>query len=328
MGELICLGIESTAHTFGVGIVTESGRILASEKDVYKPPLGFGIIPEEAARHHKQLKEKLFEAALEKAGISADKIGVVVYACGAGLPPCLRVGADFATELSRKLGKPLVQVCHQIGHIEIGRLATEAKDPIIVYLSGGNTQIIGYNEGRYRIFGETEDIPIGNALDVLAREMGLPMPGGPEIERLAADGNYVKLPYVVKGMDLSFSGILTFASNKLKTGISKKDLAFSMQETCFAMLTEVAERALAHTNKKEVLLVGGVALNKRLQEMLRAMCEDRGAKFFAVPALYGMDNGAMIAWAGLLAYKSGWKPNFTDKIRPKWRTDEVEVKWF
>jgi len=195
-------------------------------------------------------------------------------------------------------------------------------------LSGGNTQVIAYAEGRYRIFGETEDIPIGNAFDVVARDMGLPMPGGPEVEKIAKHGKYTELPYVVKGMDLSFSGILTAAKEKLLADIRKEDIAYSMQEVCFAMLTEATERALAHTGKQEVLLVGGVAANKRLQEMLIIMCEERGDKLFFVPMEYAGDGGAMIAWTGISAYKNGEKTKLEDShIKQNWRTDEVEITW-
>ncbi|MEM7826278.1 MAG: KEOPS complex N(6)-L-threonylcarbamoyladenine synthase Kae1 [Candidatus Aenigmatarchaeota archaeon] len=327
MGEkILCLGIESTAHTFGVGIVREDGKILADERSVYKPPLGKGIIPHEAAEFHKKNKEVVLEEVLRKSNLKIEEVDVIAYAAGAGLPPCLIVGANFAKELSEKFKKPLIPVCHQIAHLEIGKLMTKAEDPVFVYLSGGNTQIIAFVENVYRVFGETEDIPIGNCLDVVAREMGLPMPGGPEIEKLAKNGKYVELPYVVKGMDVSYSGVATAAINLLKKGVKKEDVAFSLQETCFAMLTEVTERALAHTEKNEVLLVGGVAANKRLQEMMKKMCEGRNAKLYVVPAEYSGDNGVMIAWTGLLAYKSNWKPEFKDIIKPKWRIDEVN--WF
>ena len=326
--DLICIAVESTAHTFGIGIITEKGDILANERDAYKPSLGKGIVPQEAAEHHEKFKDTLLKNAIDKSGISLDDADIIAYSCGAGLPPCLLVGANFALELSKRLNIPLIPVCHQVAHIEIGRLKTDAKDPVIVYLSGGNSQIIAYADGRYRIFGETLDIPLGNCLDVVVREMKLPMPGGPEIENLAGNGQYINLPYVVKGMDLSFAGIQTAAIKLLKKGISKKDVAYSLQETCFAMLSEVTERALAHTGKNEVLLVGGVAANKRLQEMLGKMCVDRGAKFYAAPSEYSGDNGIMIGWTGLLAYKSGWKPDFKDKIMPKWRTDDVEITWF
>lgn len=238
------------------------------------------------------------------------------------------VGANFATLLSKKYKKPLIPVNHCIAHIEIGKLITGVKDPIVLYLSGGNTQVIAFTEGKYRIFGETQDIPVGNALDILAREIGLKSPGGPEIEQLAKDGKYIELPYVVKGMDLSFSGITTEAIKKFELGILKEDLCYSFQETCFSMLTEVTERAMAHTDKNELLLVGGVASNKRLQEMLKVMCEERGAKVFVVPHEYASDQGGMIAWLGILSKEFKQKKLLEkDMIKPNWRTDEVDITW-
>lgn len=326
MEKLICLGIESSAHTFGIGIVDSDGRVLANEKSFYRPPAGSGIIPTDAARFHEKNKEAVLINALEKSMLKMDQIDAISYVAGAGLPQCLLVGAEFAMKLAEEWKKTVVKVCHQIGHLEIGKLMTGAEDPIFVYLSGGNSQIIAFVEDRYRVFGETEDVPVGNCFDVVAREMGLGMPGGPEIEKLAKNGNYVELPYVVKGMDTSYSGITTAATNLFKKGEKKEDIAYSLQENCFAMLTEVTERSLAHTEKKEVLLVGGVAANKRLQEMMNKMCEERNAKLFTVPEEFSGDQGAMIAWAGLLARKTGWKPDFEDKIRPRWRIDEIE--WF
>ncbi|MEM5766352.1 MAG: KEOPS complex N(6)-L-threonylcarbamoyladenine synthase Kae1 [Candidatus Aenigmatarchaeota archaeon] len=324
--ELICLGVESSAHTFGIGIVNERGEILADERSVYIPALGKGIVPNEAKSHHENVADGVLKNALERASLKIEDVDIIAYVAGAGLPPCLLVGANFAKDISKKIGKPLIPVCHQIAHLEIGLLTTKAEDPIFVYLSGGNTQIIAFVEEVYRVFGETEDIPIGNCLDMVAREMGLPMPGGPEIEKLAKNGKYIELPYVVKGMDVSYSGIATAAISLLKKGISKENIAYSLQETCFAMLTEVTERALAHTGKNEVLLVGGVAANKRLQDMVNKMCEERAVKMFVVPNKYSGDNGVMVAWTGLLAYKNNWKSNFNDIINPKWRIDEI--KWF
>ena len=326
---MLCLGLESTAHTFGIGIVSDKGEILANCKSVYKPPEGWGIKPIDAAEHHKKVAEKILGEALEKAKIDTKEIDIIAYSRGAGLPPCLHVGFRFSKELSERYKKPLLPVCHQVAHIEIGKLTTECKDPVILYVSGGNTQIISLVSGRYRIFGETEDIGIGNALDKFAREVGIGFPGGPEIENLAKSGKYIELPYVVKGMDLSFTGIVTEASKKIKSGATKEDVCFSLQETCFSMLAEVTERALAHTGKEEVLLTGGVAANKRLQEMLETMCKERGAKFYSVPKEYAMDNGAMIAWTGAVMKKSGCKyfDRKKDDINPVWRTDEVDVKW-
>lgn len=321
---MICLGLESTAHTFGIGIA-DNKKILSNEKSVYIPKKGFGIIPKEAADHHSENALGVLRNALDKANLKMKDIDVIAFSAGPGLPQCLRVGAVFARSLSLKNDKPLIYVNHPIAHIEIGKLTTESKDPVILYLSGGNTQVIAYVGKRYRIFGETQDIPIGNALDNLARGLNLEMPGGPKIESLAKNGSYIELPYVVKGMDLSFSGLVTESIKKFNNGAKAENIAFSFQETCFAMLAEVTERAVAHTDKEEVLLVGGVAANKRLQEMLRIMCEERGAKFFVVPQEYAGDNGINIAWTGILAYEKGYKVSIENShIKQKWRVDEVE----
>lgn len=325
---MICLGCEGTSHTFGIGIITDEGKILANEKTVYKPQLGKGIIPADAAQHHKENCETVLQNALHKSNLGLEDIDIISYSAGPGLSPPLIFTANFAIQLSEKYKKPLIKVHHGVSHIEIGRLMTSAANPVILYLSGGHNSLLSLVENSYKIFGETLDITCANALDVVAREMNLPFPGGPEIEKLAKGGKYAELPYVVKGMDLSFAGIQTAAIKMFKEGASKEDVSHSLQETCFAMLSEVTERALAHAGKNEVLLVGGVAANKRLQEMLKAMCEDRGAKLHVVPQEYSYDNGAMIGWVGILAYKSGWKPNFKDKIKPNWRTDDVEITWF
>ena len=255
-------------------------------------------------------------------------MNVFAFSQGPGLPNCLQIGAAVSRYLFLKHRKPLVGVNHCVAHIEIGKLTTGCRDPVIVYCSGGNTQIIAFTEGRYRIFGETEDIPVGNAFDVLARKLNLGMPGGPKIEELAKNGKWIDLPYVVKGMDFSFSGIVTECTKLLEKGKKKEDICYSFQETCFTMLTEATERALAHTDKREVLLTGGVAANKRFQKMLGMMCRERGAKFYVVPREYAGDCGAMIAWIGILAYKSGQITEIEDsRIKPKWRTDEVDITW-
>lgn len=316
-------------NTFGVGIITEEGEVLSNSKAVCKPELGKGFIPNELAEHHYNVCSKVLIESLNKSGVNLEDIDEIAFSQGMGIPNSLKVGATVARYLSEKHKKPLVGVNHGVAHIEIGKIKTSAKDPVILYLSGGNSQILAYVDGRYRVFGETQDIPVGNALDVLAREMGLPMPGGPEIEKLAGDGKFVELPYVVKGMDMSFTGILTAAIEKFKEGISKEDIAYSIQETCFSMLTEVTERALAHTNKNEVLLVGGVAANRKLQEMMRIMCNERNAKSYVVPQEYASDNGINIAWVGILDYKSKGKSlNIMEsEIDSKWRTDDVEIPW-
>lgn len=326
MAGKYCLGIESTAHTFGIGIASFDGKILGNAKDSFTTEKG-GLIPNEVARHHEQIKDKVLADALAKAGIMLEEISLIAYSRGPGLTPAiLAVGQKMAVELAMKLKVPLVGVNHSVAHLSIGNLVTGAKDPVYLYVSGPNTQVIALAGGRYRIFGETLDIGLGNLLDKFARDAGLGFPGGPKIEELAKGGKYSELPYAVKGMDVSFSGILTKAEHLLKKGTSVNDLCFSLQETCFAMLAEVAERAMAHTGKKELLLIGGVAANKRLKEMLEKMCSARGAKFFAVPLEYSGDQGAMIAWQGILQQKDATTPEKAD-IAPHERTDEVQVGW-
>jgi N6-L-threonylcarbamoyladenine synthase/protein kinase Bud32 len=292
---------------------------------MYFPKEGSGIIPLEAADHHKQIGMEIINNTINKANLDTNDIDFISVANGPGLAPCLKIGINIAKEFAIENKKMLVAVNHCIAHIEIGKMATGCKDPIILYTSGGNTQVIAFTEGRYRIFGETEDVPIGNAIDTLAREIGLPQPYGPNFDKSAKSGKYVAMPYTVKGMDLSFSGMVTHAVKKFKAGSPAEDVCYSFQETAFAMLAEVTERALAHTDKNEVLLVGGVAASKRIQEMIDIMCKERSAKMFVVPKEYSGDNGAMIAWTGLLS-KNFIKPESLD-MNPRWRTDEVEIPW-
>lgn len=341
------IGIESTAHTFGIGIV-QDGKIIANVKDAFTTSDGEGgMIPVEVAKHHVAVKDEIYKRALEEAGLvgKEDKIDAISFSQGPGLAPCLLEGIKFAKELSLKLEKPLVGVNHCVAHLEVGKI-TGAKDPVLLYASGANTQVIAYASGKYRVFGETLDTGIGNFIDSYARYTGLGFPGGPRIEKLAnSEGaKYVEIPYTVKGMDVAFSGMLTNLKQKFdklknkNSGYSESDLAYSLQETAFSMLIEVSERALAHVGKNELLLGGGVGCNSRLQEMCKIVCEERekidGEKteFFCPPKSLLVDNGAMIAFLGEIMFRA--KANTfsyveLDKvdILPKQRTDDVEVTW-
>jgi len=333
MKEDYCLGIESTADDFGIGIVSFEGEILVNINDTYTPEKG-GIHPREAARHHAMVAGMVLAEAFQRSGIKPVELSVIAFSQGPGLGPCLRTGATVARALASFLDLPLVGVNHCIAHIEIGKLVNNAKDPVTLYVSGGNTIVAAFEAGRYRVFGETLDIAVGNCIDVFAREAGFKskrgLPLGRVVEEKAARGkNFITLPYTVKGMDLSFSGLLTAAVNLLKKGKYQiEDVCFSFQETIFSMLTEVTERALAHTEKKEILLTGGVGSNNRLKEMLRVMAEEHDAEFYSVPKEYALDNGVMIAWTGVLNYKYGLTvPIDKSFVKLKWRLDEVEVPW-
>tara|TARA_Y100000310_G_scaffold345693_1_gene468361 strand:+ start:11615 stop:12607 length:993 start_codon:yes stop_codon:yes gene_type:complete len=323
------IGIESTAHTFGVGVV-DNGKILANVKDSYTTEKG-GLIPIEVARHHREVCDRVFEDAVAEAGISKDEIEGVAFSQGPGLAPCLKEGLEFAKRLAKELNVSLIGVNHCVAHLEIGG-AIRCKDPVMLYVSGANTQVIAYAGGKYRVFGETLDNGIGNFIDGFARYLGLGFPGGPKIAELAEKSdNYIELPYAVKGMDVSFSGMQTKLKQLYDRGERKEDLAFSLQETAFAMLVEAAERAMAHTGKEELLLGGGVGCNTRLQEMCRIMCEERGAKFFVPSNSLLVDNGGMIAYLGEIMFEAGLGVSLDkiDKVDflPRQRTDDVSVEW-
>ena len=316
------LGIESTAHTFGVGIV-EDGDILANERDTYKPKNG-GIIPSEAARHHYDLAPSILDSALKKAGVKLKDIDAFAFAQGPGLLACLKTGYQVASFLAGKFDKKLIGVNHCIAHIEIARKTTGFDDPVMLYVSGGNTQVITFQNGRYTVFGETQDIGVGNLLDKTGRRLGVPFPAGPKIEEYARSGKkYILMPYAIKGMDVSFSGIETFASRQVEKH-KTEDICYSLQETAFSMLVEASERAMAYCKKNSLVITGGVAANDRLNEMGQKMCEERGADFDRIPKEFAGDNGAMIAYAGYLMRdcKTG-----DLRPRPNYRTDQVEIEY-
>ncbi|MCX9011916.1 MAG: bifunctional N(6)-L-threonylcarbamoyladenine synthase/serine/threonine protein kinase [Candidatus Methanoperedens sp.] len=323
MSKTLVLGLEGTAWNLSAAIVDEDD-VIAETTATYKPVTG-GIHPREAAQHHANHIKEVVGETLKKGG---KNIKAVAFSQGPGLGPCLRTVATAARALALSLGVPLIGVNHCIAHIEVGRWKTPAKDPVTLYVSGANSQVLAYRAGYYRVFGETLDIGIGNALDKFARSVGLAHPGGPKVEELAKQSErYVPLPYTVKGMDFSFSGLTTAAQEYVKKHLLP-EVCHSFQETAFAMLVEVTERAVAHTGKSEVLLAGGVGANARLREMLRIMCEDRGIEFYVPEKRFMGDNGAMIAYLGLLMYKAGYRTPVPDsRVNPNYRPDNVEVTW-
>ena len=323
------LGIESTAHTFGASVVASTGKILADVKSVYTPPEGSGIHPRESSRHHTDKAASVIREALKVAGVRARELSFIAYSAGPGLGPCLRVGATVARALASYLNIPLVPVNHAVGHIEVAAFECGFSDPLVLLVSGGHTLISAHSKGRWRIFGETLDITIGQLLDQFGRAAGFGSPAGKRLEELAKSARrYINLPYTVKGNDVSFSGLLTAAKNLLSSGESLNDLAYSIQETGFAMLCEVTERALAFTEKSELLVTGGVAANRRFCEMLNAVASRHNARFGAVSTRYAGDCGAQIAWTGLLAFSAGVTvPVEKSIIRQSWRLDTVDTPW-
>lgn len=266
----IAIGFEGSANKIGVGIVKD-GEVMSNPRKTYITPPGLGFQPKDTAKHHREHVLDILKQALAEAKLSPKDIDVVCFTKGPGMAAPLISVAVVARTVAQLWKKPLVGVNHCIGHIEMGRIVTKADNPTVLYVSGGNTQVIAYSENRYRIFGETIDLAVGNCLDRFARVLNLsndPSPGY-NIELLARNGQkFLELPYCVKGMDVSFSGLLSYIEERAvsllkKNEYTKEDLCFSLQETIFAMLVEITERAMAHCGSRQVLVVGGVGCNIR-----------------------------------------------------------------
>ena len=309
-------------------MIDHQGRILTNVNSTYRPPTGVGIHPRKAAEHHNEVSSSVIEQALQgpRERFYPDAVG---YSAGPGLGPCLRIGATISRALAIYMNKPLVPVHHGVAHLDLAMSAGQSHDPLAVLVSGGHTAIAVHLNKRWRIYGETEDITLGNLLDMFAREANLPSPGGVAVELKAKEGDaLLPLPYTVKGNDVAYSGLLTAALRLLNEGRSLADICFSIQEVSFAMLAEAVERSLVQTRKKEVLVAGGVAANRRLREMIQSVAEDHGATFHPVPFEYSGDCGAQIACSGRLAFESGVTVPVPESfVNPRWRLDEIEVPW-
>ena len=373
--RVLGLGIESTAHTFSCAIMEKTGydrgRILSDVRHVYRPDDGEGIHPREASRHHVEYAPEVLAQCLEESKTSVADIDLISYAAGPGLGPCLRVGAVVARSLASFHGIPIYPVNHAIGHIELGKLLTGARNPLVLLVSGGHTMLLAFLDRQWRVFGETLDITLGQLLDQFGRALGLASPCGRVIEEMAqqdrqpgassagrgngtgdnyGDGGgssgsgkgtrrtarrrqqqqtpprYVPLPYTVKGNDVSFSGLLSAAKSAAKS--DKYSACFSLQETAFAMIGEAVERALSFTGKRELMVVGGVAANKRLSAMLSDVCRRHSCRFFVVPLKYAGDCGSQICWTGLMESNVKRGAAMSDTfVTQSWRLDTVRVEY-
>ncbi|XP_015781593.1 probable tRNA N6-adenosine threonylcarbamoyltransferase isoform X1 [Tetranychus urticae] len=332
---VIAMGFEGSANKLGIGIIKD-GQVLANPRSTYITPPGHGFLPRDTAKHHQNVIHELIDKCLKESGCTVDEIDVLCYTKGPGMGAPLQSVAIVVRTLAQLWNKPVVAVNHCIAHIEMGKLVTGARNPIVLYVSGGNTQIIAYSAGRYRIFGETIDIAVGNCLDRFARVLKLsndPSPGY-NIEQTNKWQKRVKswphFHMLSKEWTFHFQDFIEDrTANWLKTGeYTPEDLCFSLQETIFAMLVETTERAMSNTNSKEVLIVGGVGCNERLQMMMSKMAEERGAILYATDERYCIDNGAMIAQAGTLMFQSGHLTSISQTtVTQRFRTDEVDVDW-
>jgi N6-L-threonylcarbamoyladenine synthase/protein kinase Bud32 len=331
------LGIEGTAWCASAALYDAETDTVLIESDPYEPDSG-GIHPREAAEHMSEAIPAVVDAVLTAAETEygPDAIDAVAFSKGPGLGPCLRTVGTAARALAGTLDVPLVGVNHMVAHLEIGRHRSGFENPVCLNASGANAHLLGYHDGRYRVLGETMDAGVGNAIDKFTRHVGWDHPGGPKVEAAAAeaaaerdpDAELLDLPYVVKGMDFSFSGISSAANDAHDDGVPVGEICFSLQEHVFAMLTEVAERALSLTGADELVLGGGVAQNDRLREMLATMCASRGADFHAPEPRFLRDNAGMIAVVGAEMAATGDTVSIDESaIDPNFRPDQVPVTW-
>ena len=331
------LGIEGTAWCASAALYDVETDTVLIESDPYEPDSG-GIHPREAAEHMSEAIPEVVDAVLTAAEAEhgPDAIDAVAFSKGPGLGPCLRTVGTAARALAGTLDVPLVGVNHMVAHLEIGRHRSGFESPVCLNASGANAHLLGYHDGRYRVLGETMDAGVGNAIDKFTRHVGWDHPGGPKVEAAAAeaaaerepDAELLDLPYVVKGMDFSFSGISSAANDAFDDGVPVEEICFSLQEHVFAMLTEVAERALSLTGADELVLGGGVAQNDRLREMLATMCAARGADFHAPEPRFLRDNAGMIAVLGAEMAAAGDAVSIDESaIDPNFRPDQVPVTW-
>ncbi|MFC3477499.1 bifunctional N(6)-L-threonylcarbamoyladenine synthase/serine/threonine protein kinase [Halobacterium litoreum] len=333
------LGIEGTAWCASAALYDSETDSVVIESDAYQPESG-GIHPREAAEHMRQAIPSVVGTVLDEADgdIDADERGsssrqaapvdAVAFSRGPGLGPCLRIVGSAARALAQTLDVPLVGVNHMVAHLEIGRHRSGFSAPVCLNASGANAHILAYRNGRYRVLGETMDTGVGNALDKFTRHVGWSHPGGPKVESHAKEGEYTDLPYVVKGMDFSFSGIMSAAKQAVDDGEPVENVCRGLEENVFAMLTEVAERALSLTGRDELVLGGGVGQNDRLRGMLAEMCDQRGADFYAPEPRFLRDNAGMIAVLGAKMAEAGDTLAVEESgIDSNFRPDEVPVTW-
>jgi len=316
---LYILGIETSCDETSAAVVKDGttvlSNVIASQAEIHKR-FG-GVVPEVASRRHVENITLTIEEALDQANVRLEDLAAIAVTYGPGLVGALLVGVAAAKAISFARGIPLVGVHHIAGHIYANRLVTEMQFPLIaLVVSGGHTELVLMRgHGEYEILGETRDDAAGEAYDKVARALHLPYPGGPHIDRLAAEGTAnVPLPRAwleTDSYDFSFSGLKSAVLNTLHNAaqrgetIEPADLAASFQEAVIEVLVEKTIRAAKAYGARQVLLAGGVAANRGLREALTQRCEEAGLPLVIPPLSLCTDNAAMIAAAGFIEYQKG-----------------------
>ncbi len=318
----IIMGIETSCDETAVAIVRGGREILADEiiSSATEHAKFGGVVPEIASRGHTTAILTATERALKSAGLTLDDIDAFAVTDGAGLLGALLVGVSFAKSLAYATGKPLIPVSHIRGHIAASYLADKTLEPpfVTILASGGHTAIIAVDDYlKLNVFGSTIDDAVGEAFDKVARVLGLSYPGGPNVERLAKDGeNRVILPKMLKNYeggeyDFSYSGLKTAVINYVHTleqkgeSVNKADVANSFQHSAIDVLVEKALKAINKTGYKTLAVSGGVGANGYFRQALQSAVKDTNIKLILPEKRYCTDNAAMIAAEGYVQYLNG-----------------------
>ncbi|MEJ1355381.1 MAG: tRNA (adenosine(37)-N6)-threonylcarbamoyltransferase complex transferase subunit TsaD [Candidatus Sedimenticola sp. (ex Thyasira tokunagai)] len=338
------LGIETSCDETGVAVFESErgllGHLVHSQTDVHAE-YG-GVVPELASRDHVRKTLPLIHGVLEQAGLKKSDIDGVAYTCGPGLVGALLVGAAIGRSMAWAWGVPALGVHHMEGHLLAPMLEENGPDfPFVALLvSGGHTQLVEVKGvGQYRLLGESLDDAAGEAFDKTAKLLGLPYPGGPELARLAAEGDpgRYRFPRPMTdrpGLDFSFSGLKTFALNTMQKELggslddavreqTRADIARAFEDAVVDTLMIKCRRAVRASGAKTLVLAGGVSANHRLRERIQLMMEkERGQAYYPRPE-FCTDNGAMIAYAGWQRLRVGQQEPLRFGARPRWPMEEL-----
>lgn len=317
--DYLILAIESSCDETSAAVTR--GRdvlslVIASQIEIHKR-FG-GVVPEIASRNHVSAIRNTVDEALKQANVSLSDISAVAVTYGAGLLGALLVGVSYAKALAYAMNVPLIKVNHVRGHISANYIADKSLEPpyLCLLASGGHTaivEVVGYDD--VKVIGTTQDDAVGEAFDKVARVLGLPYPGGPEIEKLAKDGkptiDFPKGFHNKNTLDFSYSGLKTSVINYMHTAaqkgeeVNKADVACSFQKSAVGVMTENVEKALLKTGLKTVVIAGGVASNKHLREEMEKVGEKHGVNVIYPPLKLCTDNAAMIGACAFNLIKEG-----------------------
>lgn len=331
------LGIETSCDETGIAVYDSEAGLLANQlySQVKLHADYGGVVPELASRDHVRKTVPLIQAALKEAGLAAEDIDGVAYTAGPGLVGALLVGATIGRSLAFAWNVPAVPVHHMEGHLLAPMLEDNPPDfPFVALLvSGGHTQLISVaGIGEYTLLGESIDDAAGEAFDKTAKLLGLDYPGGPLLSKMAAQGVAGRFTFPRPmtdrpGLDFSFSGLKTFAANTIRSNDSDAqthaDIARAFEDAVVDTLAIKCKRALDQTGFKRLVMAGGVSANRTLRAKLAEMMTKRGGEVFYARPEFCTDNGAMIAYAGMVRLKKGATPDLGVTVRPRWPLAEL-----